>query len=89
MTTKASPTPASFAVRLGHPVLIVLWSFWMVLLGVVLWVYFHLTRGAAVGLSIACAAMIAIHKLINGFIWCTLTALWLGHCQSQRERSIK
>ena len=87
--TKARQTPASFTVRLGHPVFIVFWSFWMVLLGVVLGVYFHPTHGAAVGLSIACAAMIAIHEMVDGFVWCTLAAWWIGRCQGQLERSIE
>lgn len=82
------PTPASFTVRLGHPLLILFWSFWMVLLGVVLGAHFHPSHGAAVGISIACAAMIVVHELVEGFIWATLTAWWIGRCQGQRERSI-
>ena len=87
--TKAGPTPTSFTVRLGHPVFIVFWSFWMVLLGVVLGAYLHPSHGATVGISIVCAAMIAVHELVDGFIWCSLTAFWIGLCQGRRERSIE
>lgn len=85
--TTARPTPASFTVRLGHPVLIFFWSVWMVLLGVVLGAYLHPSHGVAVGISIVCAAMIVIHELIDGFVWCALTAWWIGRCQ--RERSTR
>ena len=37
---KARPTPASFTVRLGHPLLILFSRVWMVLLIVILGVYF-------------------------------------------------
>jgi galactitol-specific phosphotransferase system IIC component len=87
--TKASPTPASFTVRLGHPVYIFFWSVWMVLLGCIIGMHLHSSFRAAVGISIACAAMIVIHELLDGFIWCTLAAWWIGRCQGQRERSIK
>jgi hypothetical protein len=87
--TKAKSTPSSFTVRLGHPAFIVFWSFWMVLLGVILGVYFHPSHEAAFGISIVCAVMIAVHERIDGFIWCTLTAMWIGRCQGQREKSIE
>ena len=83
------PTPASFTVRLGHPLLILFWSVWMVLLGVVLGSYFHSSHGAAVGISITCAAMIVVHEMVEGFIWCSLTAWWIGRCQSQIKSSIE
>lgn len=87
--TESRPTPASFTVRLGHPVFIAFWSFWMVLLGCSIGMHFHPSLGAAVGISTACAAMIMVHEVTDGFIWCTLTAWWIGRCQGQRERSIK
>ena len=67
--TKAKPTPASFTVRLGHPLLILFWSVWMILLGVILGVYFHPSHGVAVGISIACAAMILVHEMLEKSIW--------------------
>ena len=66
---KARPTPASFTVRLGHPLLILFWSVWMILLGVILGVYFHPSHGVAVGISIACAAMILVHEMLEKSIW--------------------
>ena len=83
------PTPASFTVRLGHPLLILFWSVWMILLGVVSGIYFHPSHGAAVEVSIACGAMIVVHEMVEGFIWCSLTAWWIGRCQSQLERAIE
>lgn len=83
------PTPASFTVRLGHPVFIFFWSLWMVLLGLFLGIHLHPSHEAAVGISIACAAMIAIHELIDGWVWCVLTAWWIGRCQGQLERAIE
>lgn len=85
--TKALPTPTSFTVRLGYPIIIFFWGVWMVLLGLLLGVYLHPSRRAAVGISIACAAMIVIHELVDGFIWCTLTAWWIGRCQSRPKSS--
>lgn len=61
----------------------------MVFLGVVLGANFRPSHGAAVGISIACAAMIVIHDMLEGFIWATLTAWWIGRCQGQWERSIE
>lgn len=66
---KATPTPASFIVRLGHPLLILFWSFWLVLPGVILGVYFHPSHGAAGGISIPCAAMILVHEMLEKSIW--------------------
>lgn len=78
---KPTPTPASYTIKLGHPVLIFFWSFWMVLLGVALGEHLHPSHGAAVGISIVCATMIVIHELIDGFIWCSVTALLIGRHQ--------
>ena len=85
--TKARPTTASFTVRLGHPVFIFFWSIWMLLLGFFLGVYLHPSHRAAVGISIICAAMIVIHEMVDGFIWCTLTAWWIGRSQSSIRSS--
>lgn len=53
---------------------IVVWSFWMVLLGVVLGAYLHPLHGATVGISIGCVAMIAVREPVDGFIRCSLSA---------------
>lgn len=45
---------------------IVVWNFWMVFLGVVLGAHLHPLHGATVGISIGCAAMIAVHELVYG-----------------------
>ena len=37
----------------------------MILLGVILGVYFHPSHGVAVGISIACAAMILFHEMLE------------------------
>lgn len=76
-------TSTSFTVRLGHPIFILFWSFWMVLLGLILGAHIHPTRGTMIGISIVCAVMIATHELVDGFIWSTLTAWWIGRCQSR------
>lgn len=67
--TKAIPTPARFTVRLGHPLLILFWSVWMVLPDVILEVYFHPSHGSAGGISIPCAAMILVHEMLEKSIW--------------------
>jgi hypothetical protein len=86
---KARPNPESFTVRLGHPVFIFFWSVWMVVLGVVLGVHLHPSRAAGLGISILCATLIVVHELIDGFIWSTLTAWWIGRCQGRRALSIE
>lgn len=87
--TKTRSTPTSFTVRLGHPVLIFFWSVWMLLLGCVIGMHWHQSRGVAFCISVACAVMIVVHEMIDGWVWCTLTVWLIQRRQGQRERSIE
>lgn len=82
----ARPNVGSFTVRLGHPAFIFLWSLWMLLLGCAIGMHWHQSRTVAVSISTACAVLIVVHEIIDGWIWCTLTAWWIGRCQARGER---
>jgi len=71
---------------IGHPVLILIWSASMLLLGSMIGMHWHKSHAGAVCMSLACALIIVLHEMIEGFIWCTLTAWWIGRFQSRGDR---
>jgi hypothetical protein len=81
---KQELTSGSFTIKLGHPALIFLWSTWMLLLGCVIGMHWHRSHSVVVCVSLACAVLIVVHEMIDGFVWCTMTAWWLGRCQRDR-----
>ena len=83
---KQKPNVGGFTVKLGHPVLIFFWSTWMLLLGCAIGMHWRRSHTVAFCVSMTCAVMIVVHEMIDGFVWCTLTAWWLGKCQGQRNR---
>ena len=62
---KQELTAGSFTIKLGHPVLIFLWSAWMLLLGCAIGMHWHRSHTVAVCVSIACAVLIVVHEMIS------------------------
>lgn len=81
------PAAESFTVMLGHPVLVFLWSAWMLLLGCTIGMHCHRSHTVTACVCIACAVLIVAHEIVDGWIWCTMTAWWIGKCQGKRAQS--
>lgn len=61
---------------LGNPVLIFIYTFSVLLLGCAIGAHWHFS-GAALGLVVAAAVLMAIHDLATGILWCWITAKWM------------
>jgi len=83
---KQRTTEGGFTVTLRHPLLVLRWSAWMLQLGTAIGMHWHRSHTAAICVPIAYAVMIVIQETVEGFVWCTLAAWWLGRCQGQNDR---
>jgi hypothetical protein len=65
-------------VRLGNPMTMFFWSFAMLLIGDVIGAYWHPSRVVALAIAVAAAVFTVLHELVCCFVWCSLTAWWIG-----------
>lgn len=65
-------------IQLGHPFLIFIWSFSMILIGCFIGMHWHPSHIAALWIAASGAVLMALHEIFCGFAWCTLTAWWIG-----------
>jgi hypothetical protein len=68
-------------IQLGHPILVFIWSFSMVSIGCLIGIHFHPSRIATLWIAISGALLAAIHEIYYAFMWCALTAWWIGRNQ--------
>ena len=65
-------------VRLGNPMVMFFWSFAMLLVGIIIGEYWHPSRMHLVAIAAAAGAFTMIHELVCCFVWCSLSAWWIG-----------
>jgi len=71
---------------LGHPILIILYSAALLLMGCGVGVRFHHNLPAALWICGAASILTAIHDLTTGFVWFWLTAKWVRSVMIQRDQ---
>ena len=65
-------------VRLGNPVVMFFWSFAMLLAGIVVGAHWHPSNAISVAVAVAAGVLTMVHELASCFVWCSLTAWWIG-----------
>ena len=65
-------------VRLGHPVLILIHSLALLLIGVAIGMHWHQSRSAAIWIALCGALLTVINEMISCFWWVSITAWWIG-----------
>jgi len=65
-------------VRLGNPVVMFFWSSAMFLTGIVTGVYGHPSRMYSIAIAFAAGVFTLIHELVCCFVWCSISAWWIG-----------
>ncbi len=73
-------------VRLGNPMVMFFWASAMFLAGIVVGTYWHPTRAISVAVAVATGVFTMVHELACCFVWCSLTAWWIG-LRSEELRS--
>jgi hypothetical protein len=64
-------------VQPGHPVLILLHSLALLLIGVAIGMHWHRSRSAAIWIAVSGAVLVVINEMVSGFWWVSLTARWI------------
>ena len=65
-------------VRLGNPISMLFWSFATLLIGDLIGVNWHPSRKLALAIGLCAALFTVVHELVCCFVWCSLTAWWIG-----------
>jgi hypothetical protein len=65
-------------VRLGNLISMFFWTFAMFLIGYIAGVYWHPSRAFALSTAVAAGVFTVLHELACCFVWCSLTAWWIG-----------
>lgn len=65
-------------VRLGNPVVMFFWSSAMFLAGIIAGFYWHPSRTDSIAIAVAAGVFTLIHEFICCFVWCSLSAWWIG-----------
>ena len=65
-------------VRLGNPVVMFFRSLGMLLTGIVIGEHWHTSRALAAATALAAGAITTLHELVCCFVWCSLSAWWIG-----------
>jgi hypothetical protein len=65
-------------ITLSNPLGAFLGSFIMLLVGIAVGEYWHPSKAVVLALAILAAVLTAAHELLTCFLWCSLTAWWLG-----------
>lgn len=65
-------------VRLGNPVVMFFWASAMFLIGIVVGIHWHPSHALTAAVALAAGALTMLHELVCCFVWCSLTAWWIG-----------
>jgi hypothetical protein len=68
---------AEMKIQLGHPVVIFIHSFALLLVGCAIGTHWHPSRTAAISIAVFGAALLVINEMISGFFWVSITTLWI------------
>ena len=71
------------SVRLGNPVVMFFWSAALLLTGIVIGAYWHPSRALVVATGVAAGVFMVLHELLCCFVWCSLSAWWIGRCTDE------
>ncbi|MGO9435938.1 MAG: hypothetical protein ACLP00_16810 [Terracidiphilus sp.] len=74
-------------VRLGNPVVMFFWSSAMFLAGVTVGVYWHPSRAHSVAIACAAGVFTMLHELVCCFVWCSISAWWIGRRTSELKKT--
>ena len=73
-------------VRLGNPVVMFFGSFAMLFTGVVIGEYWQPSRVHATLIAVAAGVFTVLHELLSCFVWCSLSAWWIGRRTGALDR---
>ena len=65
-------------VRLGNPVVMFLWASAMFLTGIVVGAHWHPSHALMAAIALAAGAFTMLHELVCCFVWCSMSAWWIG-----------
>ncbi len=65
-------------VRLGNPVVMFFWSSAMFLIGIIAGVHWHPSPTHSIAIALAAGAFTMLHELVCCFVWCSISAWWIG-----------
>jgi len=66
------------SVSLGNPLFMFFWNFAMVAIGLAAGGYWHPSRAIMLTIAICAGVFAALHELVCCFLWCSVTAWWIG-----------
>jgi len=66
------------SVNLGNPLFMFFWNFAMLASGLAAGGYWHPSRAMMLGMAICAGVFAALHELVCCFLWCSVTAWWIG-----------
>lgn len=66
------------SVSLGSPLSMVFWNSAMLGTGLAVGEYWHPSRAVALVMAALGALFAVLHELVCCFVWCSLTASWIG-----------
>jgi hypothetical protein len=66
------------SVNLGNPLFMFFWNFAMAGIGLSAGGYWHPSRAMIVTMAICAGVFAALHELVCCFLWCSVTAWWIG-----------
>jgi hypothetical protein len=64
-------------IRLGHPIVILIHSLALLLIGVAIGMHWHQSHSTAIWIALCGALLTVINEMISGFFWLSVTAFWI------------
>lgn len=74
-------------VRLGNPVVMFFWSSAMFLTGIIVGANWHPLRTHSIAIALAPGVFTMLHELICCFVWCSISAWWIGRRTGALKRT--
>lgn len=74
-------------VRLGNPVVMFFWSSAMFLTGIAVGIYWHPSRMHSIAIAMAAGAFTMLHELVCCFVWCSISAWWIGRRMGELKKT--
>ena len=65
-------------VSLGNPLFMFFWNLAMVAIGLAAGGCWHRSRATMLTMAICAGVFAALHELVCCFLWCSVTAWWIG-----------
>lgn len=68
----------TLSVNLGNPLFMFSWNFATVAMGLAVGGYWRPSRAVILTMASCAGVFAALHELVCCFLWCTVTAWWIG-----------